>query len=225
MGGTPARGNNSRKDDACARRREELLSAAAKVFARSGYPGTEVQEIAAACGLAKGTVYLYFPSKEELFLATVDRAMIRLCHHVRETCAGIDDPLDRLAAAVRSYFAFFQSNPEIAELLIIERAEYRDRKTPTYLEHKRENTKDWQEVYAGLIRDGRFRAVPVERISRVVSDLLYGTMFTNHFSGGQRTPNEQARDVLDILFEGLLTPAERETRASRERATVPAEQT
>ncbi len=221
MGDVPARGNCSRKDDASARRREELLSAAAKVFARNGYPGTEVQEIAAACGLAKGTVYLYFPSKEELFLATVDRAMIRLCNHVRETYAGIDDPLDRLAVAVRSYFAFFQSNPEIAELLIIERAEYRDRKAPTYLEHKRENTKDWQEVYAGLIRDGRFRAVPVERINRVVSDLLYGTMFTNHFSGGQRTPDDQARDVLDILFDGLLTPAERQKRAACELATPP----
>jgi hypothetical protein len=131
---------------------------------------------------------------------------------VRRAYAGVDDPLDRFATAVRAYFAFFQAHPDCAELLMIERAEYRDRKAPTYLEHQRAHAADWEAVYAGLIRDGRFRTVPVERISRVVSDLLYGTMFTNHFSGARRTPEDQARDVLDILFHGLLTPAERRKR-------------
>ncbi|MCE9564598.1 MAG: TetR/AcrR family transcriptional regulator [Planctomycetes bacterium] len=200
-----AKRGRQRSDDLTARRREDLLSGATQVFATQGYQGADVQVIAQTCGLAKGTVYLYFPSKEALFLATVDRVMIRLRTTVREAYAGVTDPLDQIATAVRAYFAYFRTHPDHAELLIIERAEYRDRKTPTYLEHRRAAATEWEAVYAGLIRDGRIRNLPVARIGRVISDLVYGTMFTNHFEGGLRAPDDQARDVLDILFNGLLT--------------------
>jgi AcrR family transcriptional regulator len=191
------------------RRKDELLTAAARTFAAHGFRDTDVQDIADAARVAKGTVYLYFPSKEKLFLATVDRAMVQLCERVSGVSRTILDPLDRLSAAIRAYFQHFRDHPEHAELLILERAEYRDRKTPTYLEHRKANSGEWEAVYAGLIRTGRLRKIPVARIMRVVSDLVYGTMFTNHFSGRNRTPDEQADDVLDILFHGLLSPGQR----------------
>lgn len=210
----PAPNRRGRPKDAALveRRRDGLLAAAARVFARRGYPDADVQEIADACGVAKGTVYLYFPSKEELFLGSVDRAMRRLCERIHAAAEPVADPLDRLAVVVRTYFAHFRDHPDHAELLIIERAEYRDRKTPTYLEHRRANCARWESVYADLIRGGRVRDIPVDRIIRVTSDLMYGTMFTDHFSGRQRTPDEQAADVMDILFHGILTPDERERR-------------
>jgi AcrR family transcriptional regulator len=210
-----ARRGRSRDAAQVEQRKRDILAAAARVFAACGYPDTDVQEVAAACGVAKGTVYLYFPSKESLFLAAVDRAMVAMREAVRAAADPVTDPLDRLAVAIRAYFAHFRDHPDHAELLILERAEYRDRKTPTYLEHRRANAAEWEAVYAGLIGAGRIRDVPVDRIMRVTSDLVYGTMFTNHFSGGHRTPDEQAEDVIDILFHGLLTPAERRRRARR----------
>jgi AcrR family transcriptional regulator len=190
-------------------RKEQILAAAAKVFARHGYPDTEVQAVADAIDVGKGTIYRYFPSKERLFLATVDRAMSKLREHVQTASASKTDPLDRVTAAIQAYLEYFQTHPEHAELLIIERAEYRDRKTPTYLAHCRANAESWETVYVGLIRDGRIRDIPVQRIMTVVSDLMYGTMFTNHFSGQERPFWEQARDVIDIVFHGLLTTAEK----------------
>jgi AcrR family transcriptional regulator len=194
------------------RRREQLLCAAAAVFARRGYPDTDVQEIADRCRVAKGTVYFYFPSKEKLFLAAVDRVMGSLREFVHASFRDVPDPLDRIATAIRAYLTYFQDHPDHAELFIIERAEFRERKTPTYLEHRRANAATWRDLYAGLIAAGRVRDVPTDRILTVVGDLLYGTMFTNHFSGHHRPVEDQARDVLDILFHGLLTPAERDRR-------------
>jgi AcrR family transcriptional regulator len=193
-------------------RRETLLAAAAKVFAKRGYPDADIQEIADIGGVAKGTVYLYFPSKEQLFLATVDLAMRQLCESIASAANGVADPLDRLEVVVKTYFTHFRDHPEHAELLIIERAEYRDRKSPTYLEHQKANCTRWEPIYAELMRVGRVRKIPVERIIRTTSDLMYGTMFTDHFSGRKRTPHEQAIDVLDILFFGILTPSERRKR-------------
>jgi hypothetical protein len=49
----------------------------------------------------------------------------------------------------------------------------------------------------------------------VLGDLVYGTMFTNHFSGRHRPLADQAEDILDVVFHGILTPAERRRRRAR----------
>src|ERR1700683_1762990 len=59
------------------RRREEILDAAAKLFAQHGYRNTDMEYVAAARDIAKGTIYRYFASKEELFFAAADRGMRR----------------------------------------------------------------------------------------------------------------------------------------------------
>lgn len=204
-----------RKDPAqIERRRTDILDAAALLFAKAGYPATDLQDVADQLGLAKGTIYLYFPSKEELFLAAVDRGMNLLRDYVRSAYAGIEDPLERLTTAIRAYLEFFKKHPHQAELLIIERAEFRDRKKPTYQEHHETNVVQWRAVYSGLIREKRVRSIPVKRIIDVISDLVYGTMFTNHFSGQHKPLATQARDVIDIVFNGILTPAEQRRRAA-----------
>src|SRR6266576_1817616 len=64
------------------RRREQILEKATVVFAKHGYPNTDVQFVADPLGISKGTVYRYFPSKERLFLAAVKRGVERLKEHV-----------------------------------------------------------------------------------------------------------------------------------------------
>ncbi len=58
-----------------ATRKEEILTQAATLFARHGYSETDTQLLAETIGVGKGTVYRYFPSKRELFLAATDRVM------------------------------------------------------------------------------------------------------------------------------------------------------
>ena len=108
------------------KRREEILDAAAPIFARLGYQNTEIQTVADACDVAKGTIYLYFPGKQALFLAAVDRGMRRLVASIDAAIENIDDPLDQLASAIRAYLQFFKDHHEYVELLIQERAEFRD---------------------------------------------------------------------------------------------------
>ncbi len=56
-------------------KRERILQSALSVFARKGFYNSKVSEIASAAGVADGTIYLYFKSKEELFLATLEREL------------------------------------------------------------------------------------------------------------------------------------------------------
>ena len=51
--------------------------------------------------------------------------------------------------------------------------------------------------------------MPVERITDVIGDLVYGTMFTNYFTGPRKPPEAQAQDILDVVFHGILSESER----------------
>jgi AcrR family transcriptional regulator len=202
------------KHDHRARRQEEILDAAVRLFAVNSYAETDTQVLADALRVGKGTLYRYFPSKRALFLAAADRVMQQLRAAVDAAIAGLDDPLERIAQAVRTYLTFFAANPEYAELLIQERAQFKDRKKPTYFEHCDANVERWRELYRSLIAAGRVRPIPPERITDVISDLLYGTMFTNYFTGGRKSPEQQTEDILDIVFHGILTGPERRRRGA-----------
>ena len=169
-------------------RREEILDAATDLFAETAIRDADTQDLAERLGVGKGTIYRYFPSKRELFLAAVDRVMRRLRASDRRGDRGVDDPLDRVEAAIRAYLDFFAEHPEYVELLIQERALFKDRTTPTFFEHRERNAVRWRELYRELIADGRVREMPVERISDVFGDLLYGTIFTNYFAGPEPRP-------------------------------------
>jgi AcrR family transcriptional regulator len=191
------------------RRHEEILDAAAALFAKHGYPDTDVQFVADALGLSKGTIYRYFPSKQELFLAAVDRGMCRLGEEVEAGTARVEDGLERIARGIELYLGFFKAHPEYAELLIQERAQFKDRQQQTYFVHQENNIGPWRELICKLVADGRVRDVPVERITDVLSDLVYRTMFTNYFSGRHKPLDTQAQDIIDIVFHGILSDAER----------------
>jgi len=197
--------DEARKD----RRREEILEAAGRLFAAHGYSGTTTQVVADYLGVGKGTIYRYFPDKRALFLAAADRMMEQLGTTIRSRTDLLEDPLERVAEGIRSYLAFVAEHPEVAELLIQERAQFKDRDKPTYFRHRDANIGRWIELFRSLIAAERVRDIPVERITDVVSDLVYGTMFTNYFTGRKRSPEEQTRDILDVVFHGILSESER----------------
>ena len=193
----------------CERRREEILEAAARVFAEHGYADGDTQVLADTLRVGKGTLYRYFPSKEALFLAAVDRLMRQLIAHVESAATPVVGPLERIGVAVRAFLGFCADRPEFVELLMQERAVFKDRKKPTFLEHREKNVERWRALYRGLIAEGRVRDMPVERITNVLSDLLYGTIFTNYFAGRRDPPEVQARHILDVVFNGILSEDER----------------
>jgi AcrR family transcriptional regulator len=195
------------------RRRGEILDKAVEVFAKHGYPNTDVQFVADPLKISKGTVYRYFKSKEELFLAAVAWGIDQLEDHMELATKHIEDPLEMMAVAVRAYLAFFRSRPALAELLIQERAEFRGRKKPVYFERRDTNSCPWRQRIEGLIAAGRVRPIPVERVLDVMGDLLYGTMFTNHMMGRDKPYEEQAQNILDVVFNGILTDEETARRA------------
>jgi len=188
------------------RRREEILAIATLEFARRGYPDTDLQIVADRIGMGKGTVYRYFDTKETLFLAAVDRGMRLLREYSDQEAAKGSDAFDRIIRATYAYLRFFDRHPEFVELIVQERAEFKDRKRPTYFVHRDVNIRPWKKLLQELVDTGQLRKIPVERITDVFSGVLYGAIFTNYFESRRRSPDRQAEDILDVIFRGILGP-------------------
>jgi len=190
-------------------RRAAIIGTATRLFAELGYGDCEMERVAAKLGVAKGTLYLYFPSKEELFYACVDAGMKQLQAAVQQSIEGQSDRLERIRRGIYAYLKFFDEHPDLIELFIQERARFKNRKRPTYFEHRDVNRGPWREMYKSLIADGQLRGdLAVERLLDTVGNLLYGTMFTNHFLNRTVPLTDQYAAVVEILFHGILSERE-----------------
>lgn len=213
MTALPGAKKRGRPDDPelVTRRQTQLLDVAGHAFAEHGYANTDVQLVADMAGVGKGTVYRYFENKEALFLAAVDDAMGRLNESLMAIAQHTSDPLEMMALAVHGYLRFFDQHPHCVELLIQERAFFRERTKPTYYQHMEANIGPWRVMLQSLIDEGRVRKLPVDRVTAVISDMLYGTMFTNYFARREISLQDQFRDILDLTIRGVFSETEAKT--------------
>jgi AcrR family transcriptional regulator len=93
------------------RTRQQLLDAAARVFARRGYQQASVEEIAAEAGFTTGAVYSNFAGKEQLFLALADREVDSRIGEIRAVAEAAERGEEASAEAATQFAHFLESDP------------------------------------------------------------------------------------------------------------------
>src|SRR4051812_28028524 len=101
-------------------KRERILEAAVKIFAEKGFYNAKVSEIARVAGVADGTIYLYFKSKDDLLISLFEDRMEEVNRNLAAALAGEGDPVERLRRALAAHFALVQEHPQLAEVLTVE---------------------------------------------------------------------------------------------------------
>jgi AcrR family transcriptional regulator len=187
-----------------AAKREAILAAAVAQFALHGYADTEMGAIGQAAGVAKGTLYLYFKSKEELFLAAVDHALQRLVEFVFESIVCLDDPVAIVRTSFRAIARFCAKNPEVIELMAAERAAFRDRKPPRHLFHRDKNSPFFAEIIRRGMAQGAFRQVDPDLVVQTCGALIQGLILGARREGNLDQLVDRAEESLDLLLRGLL---------------------
>lgn len=99
-----------------AARREEILGAAGRVFAKKGFAATKISDIAAEAGLSHGLLYHYFRSKDEVYAGLVDEIVERSPLRSAAALDAGSGPLERLRALVALLLARTAERPELAVL-------------------------------------------------------------------------------------------------------------
>ena len=99
-----------------------ILEAATRIFTREGYHGATVKAIAQEAGVATGTVYLYFSSKEAVFSALMERLRRMVLEGILSARAGQSGTLSKLAASIPAAVQVFAHNRDLARTVLIQGA-------------------------------------------------------------------------------------------------------
>ncbi len=101
------------------KRREQILDAAAALFAEQSYHGTTVGDICDTLRVGKGVFYWYFPSKQAVFAELLQTTLLRLRRAQESAIASVDDPVARIEQGIRASIEFFRANPGFLSLIRI----------------------------------------------------------------------------------------------------------
>jgi len=184
-------------------KRDAILRAAIDTFAERGYFNAQVADVARAAGVAAGTVYLYFKSKDDLLISIFERSMRDGLSRGRESVADLDDPPERLRRLARGHLARLGNDRNLAVVFQVElrqSTKFMERFSSTLLRD-----------YLGLIREaiadgqrqGLFRA-DIKPTS--AAKMLFGAldeMATNWILSKRRYSLEaEADEVVDFFLNG-----------------------
>jgi AcrR family transcriptional regulator len=109
-------------------RRQEILAAAIKVFGKRGFAATCVEDVAAAAHIAKGTLYLYFKSKEDIYATAVHLAVAQLQSLADNRIGAAIGVRDRLSTAIAVRMEFWSDQQSLYRLLLTVGREPRHRR-------------------------------------------------------------------------------------------------
>ncbi len=199
-----ARSLNQPPRPVVADKREAILRAATKVFARSGYFNSKVADVARVAGVADGTVYLYFKSKEEILRSLFDRGVGEVIADARARTGALSDPRDKLREIARLHLERLGADRDLAIVFQVElrgstkfMEEFSAAGFAEYLALIRETFEEGQ-------RAGAFRP---ELNAKVVAKVLFGAldeMATNWILSPRRYKLAPLADqVTDILLAGV----------------------
>jgi TetR/AcrR family fatty acid metabolism transcriptional regulator len=186
-------------------KREAILRAAIKVFAGKGYFNSKVADIAGEAGIADGTVYLYFKSKEEILHSIFDRAMEEFIAEGRREIAEIKEADKRLRRIAELHLEKLGADRDLA---IVFQVELRG-STKFMEEFSAAGFAEYLNIIHETIEDGQKTGVFRKDLNATVcSKILYGAldeMVTNWIlskKSYQLAP--MADEVLKVFFGGVL---------------------
>ncbi len=190
-------------------RREQILNAAIAVFSRRGYRATLVDEIAQEAGVAKGTLYLYFGSKEEMYLEAFREHVEKLHKRTLARMQEAQSTWEKIKAFVVVRLEYGEENKDFLRIYLSEfvgtltgRGEWSEQLRAMF---KRESDV-LRELFQRGIEAGEVRTVPVDQL---VSMLRYtvGGIVTSRVTGINLADTHLDPDlVVELLRKGLGTP-------------------
>jgi AcrR family transcriptional regulator len=196
----------SKKDIVTEFRMAELLEAARRVFAEKGYHNATVDDIADAAGVAKGTVYLYYRSKREIYWAALKQGIVHLLEETRRNVEAAETIEAQLHAFIATKIAYFDANRDFFKIYFSEFGNALTQPVHIY--------KHFEELYlqhAGLlasilqeaVRRKAIRSVRPDVTAYAVSDMIRGAI-TQRLLGWSKTKiGEEIEFIFDLVWKGI----------------------
>jgi AcrR family transcriptional regulator len=197
------------REQSRANTRERLLRAARSVFARSGFHGASVEEIASEAGFSTGALYSNFSGKEDLFLVLMEREIDEYAREIADAVRARASIAERATGGARQWMTMIERDPEVL-LLFMEFWAYavRDARVRPKIAARFAQVR---ELLTTLIADGvrEFDLeldIPAEQLA-VAIDALADGIARQKLADPDAVPDELMGRVLSLLLAGAARPA------------------
>ena len=195
----------SPRPDVSEERRNQILEAAAQVFAKSGFAKSRMDDIAAESGLSKGALYWYFNSKDEIILAILGRLFEREMadlHKLQEASGTATDRLlEYTEIAIVDIKHLVQLMPMIFEYMALA---FRDE---LVLQSLKRYSRSFFELSTPIIQQGidtgEFRSVNPQDVAIAVGAIFEGTALLWVYDSGTIQIEKHIRSSINLLLNGL----------------------
>jgi len=184
-------------------KRVKILMAAAKVFAQKGFHRAKMEEIAHEADVGKGTVYEYFPSKQELFYQMFQAGNDFYRQTLRKEIHSELSLREKLEKIVCLHLQFIQSHKDIARLLMQESMPMGAEVHQAFLKEKLEQIDRLSVIFDEGIKQGEFRPVDTVLASRVFFGAIHAVGVPMIIRDESWDLEKTAQKVVNIILEGI----------------------
>jgi len=185
---------------------QRILDAAVEVIAERGYFNSPVSAIAARAGVADGTIYLYFKSKDDVLRTAIDQTYESFYERIEEQFRAVPDAKGQLEAIARLHLAMAKENRSLAILMQTEMrqsakfiAEFSHGHLVRYIQVVREVVRRGQQE--GVFRRDVSDGVVAHCLFGAIDELLSSAVFT----GREYDAGDTAAQVVDVVLNGIGT--------------------
>ncbi|MBZ6078234.1 TetR/AcrR family transcriptional regulator [Microvirga puerhi] len=185
--------------------RGRILEEAAAQFAREGYEGTSMDDIAESVGVTKAGVYHYFPNKKEIYEAIIVKTLEGLLRSVSAAIAQARDPEAALGTFMTAHADYFEEHHDAFLTMLVA---FGGMQNVVMIAEAQKLRDDYEALLRNIIADGvsdgTFRQVDVRTSSRAVLSML--NWMARWFKPGHgRRASDFAKDYCDLLLGGIRT--------------------
>jgi len=204
-------------------KRKRLLHAAVQTFGRRGFHEAKVADIAAEAGVAEGTVYLYFRSKEDLLGCVFDETMDEVLAKARAVRNGAGSAPEKLTELVALHLSFIGQDRDLASVFQIEL-----RRSARLVERfSRSKLVEYFRLLDGVLKEGIASGELRRDLEpRLAVRILFGAadeILSEWLLSGEPRPAADAEKLVGTLLHGFLSCENdtKERRPVRQRRTTP----
>lgn len=196
---------------------QAIRDAAMRLVTRKGYDHVTVQDIADEAGIAKGTVYLYFKSREDIFERTITFSFEELRERIAETIARGGTFVEAVERVVQVQLDYFEQRHEFFRLYLAMAEPLGARRLRKHAFYRTYIAQIASMVEAATAR-GEVRAEPAERIAIAVNSVIRDIGLQRMTEKTKRPLAEDVQFARDFICRGIAVPLPIQKNVSRVRA-------
>jgi AcrR family transcriptional regulator len=195
----------TKKDVLSEFRRSELLTAARAVFAKKGFHDASIEEIAEMAEVAKGTVYLYYKSKNDLYLEALRFGLDSLNKELTARAGLPGSCLEILRILTETKLVFFEENRDFFRIYYSELGKLPGH--PAAIPLVRDLYTKQAMVFQGVLRTGirrrELRKVDIEKTAFAIADLTRGIATQRLLGMSKSSVAEDVDFIVSVIWEGI----------------------